>query len=196
MGCKPNICAVEIEAAERFNRLASENRWAVLCDPYCHFTDPKLCEMVSVWQSKANGGIPYRRDMTVRILQPFISQLSIYELVSSEDGSIRWRVRLMGTEVALTTAEMTGKFLDEVVPQDFLDRWNAVGEAILDAGCPLRVLRRADSFGKRHIVSEEFVAPLANDSGRPEMTMSISSFENFDSWEIVEGRLRGELELD
>jgi hypothetical protein len=187
--------APDLEAADRFNRAARESGWPLICDPYCHFTDVRLRKAMTIWMEQANGFVPYRRDLTVRILQPFVSQLSIYERIARPDGNIRWKVRLMGTEVALTTTEMTGKFLDEVLKPEFMPRWDLTGETVLRQGGPLRFLRRTDSFGKRYIVCEDFAAPLLNDKGEAVITMSISSFDNIDPWEIVEKRTRRELGL-
>lgn len=196
MDTNATLADVAYDAADRFNRLAAEKHWPLLCDPYCRFTDHKLHDALQLWLAKGGGGIPYRKDMTARLLQPYISQLSIFERLTGPEGDRRWRVRLMGTEVALTTAEMTGKFVDEVIPECYLERWLQTGETILASGRPVRLLRRADSFGKQHIVSEEFTAPLRNDSGAVEMTIGISSFENFDPWDVVEKRTRRELGLD
>jgi hypothetical protein len=193
MNDRRDVAAPDMEAAERFNQAALVNGWPLLCDPYCHFTDTRLRKAVALWFDKADGHIPRRRDMTVRVLQPFISQLSLYERQPQPDGTTRWKVRLMGTEVALTTAEMTGKYIDEVIKPEFLPRWDLCGETVLRHGRPLRFLRRTDSFGKKYLVSEDFAAPLLNDKGQTEINMSISSFENFDPWEIVEERARQEL---
>jgi hypothetical protein len=195
MDARQAIAVANTQAADQFNRVASENGWPILCDPYCRLADPRLCDAQALWSAKANGSIPYRKDMTARALQPFIPLLSIYERLPQPDGTTRWRVRLMGTEVALSTAEMTGKYIDEAISPEFLPRWLTLGETVLAHGGPLRILRRADSFGKQYIVGEEFTAPLLNDQGTADMTMGISSFENFDPWVSVEKKAREQLGL-
>jgi hypothetical protein len=196
MNDRQNVAVPVSQVVERFNQTAHANGWPVLCDPYCRFIDPKLNDAAQLWREKAQSGIPYRHDMTVRLLQPFVSQLSIYERQRLPDGATRWKARLMGTDVALAMAEMSGKYIDEVLKPEFLPRWKLTGETLLEHGGPLRFLRRVDSFGKRYMVGEDFAAPLLNDRGQMEISMSVSSFDIFDPWEIVEQKTRIELGLN
>lgn len=184
-------------AIESLNAQAHEAGWPIICDAGCRFTEKKLFGVMALWQqmAEAAGGTPLRRDMTARLLQPYIPQLSIFERVSMADGRARFRVRLMGTNVVQFTTEMSGRFLDEVIAGEFLPRWYAVGQAILHYGGPLRILHRGDSFHKKHIVGEGFAAPLKTNEGRTDLIMAVTSYEGFDSWDVIAAQARLQLGL-
>lgn len=194
----PDIATATREgvALDDFNALAEENQWPVLIDSQCRFSERKLIAAHDLWQQKAAGGLPRRQDMTARLLQPFIPQLTIYERVSGTDGTLRYRVRLMGTNTVQFTAEMTGRFVDEMIDPEHLPRWFVLGQTILRQNAPLRVLYRGDSFHKRHVVGEVFAAPMLSIDGRADLIMAITTFEGADSWEVVCQRAREQLASD
>jgi hypothetical protein len=177
------------------NRQAIANGWPLLCDSDCRFTEKKLSGVLALWREKAVDGIPYRKDMTARLLQPYIPQLSIFERVATADGLGRFRVRLMGTNMVMFTTEMSGRFVDEAIEAEFLPRWNALGQAVLHCGGPVRILHRGDTFHKKHVVGEAFAAPLLTNDGRADLIMAVTSFEGFDSWEVVSSQARLQLGL-
>lgn len=182
---------------EIFNKRAIESDWPVLCDDACRFSEKKLTGASALWQLKAQeaGHTPLRKDMTVRLLQPYIPRLSIFERVPDGGGAMRYRVRLMGTNVVTYTKEMTGHFLDEVIEPPFLPAWYAVGETIFQYGGPLRILNRGDTFRKKYLVGESFAAPLLTNDGRADLIMSVTSYEGFAPWDAVYSRAKQQLGL-
>lgn len=181
---------------DRFNTLSDENHWPVLIDSLCRFSEAKLTAAEMLWRQKAVGALPRRQDMTARLLQPFIPQLTIYERIRGDDGTLRYRVRLMGTNTVQFTTEMTGHFVDEMIEPEHLPRWFILGQTILRQNGPLRILYRGDSFHKRHVVGEAFAAPLLTTDGRADLIMVITTFEGIDSWEVVSKRAREQFAAD
>ena len=121
--------------------MASRNDWPILYDASCQFGHAELSKLLSLWRSMTGrGGIPRRRDMTARLLRPYMRMLSLYERVLADDGARRHRVRLMGSAVVQVLGELTGHFLDEVVPEEFLPRWCPMIDVPLAAGAPMRLL--------------------------------------------------------
>lgn len=182
--------------ANDFNLAAIAHGWPILIDPLCRFSEGKLHSVMALWQQMtADNSIPRRQDMTARLLQPYIPQLSIFERVPGEDGTVRFRARLMGTNMVQFTAEMTGHFLDDMIGPDYLPRWISTGQTILGHGAPLRILHRGDSFNKKFVVGEGFAAPLLTTDGRADLIMTVFNFEGFDSWEVVAARTLAQLGL-
>lgn len=181
---------------DAFNQAALASDWPILIDPQCRFTENRLYGVQALWQQLAGITIPRRQDMTARLLQPYIPQLSIFERVQTDTVPVRFRARLMGTNMVQFTAEMTGHFLDEIIGPTFLPRWLCVGQTILHHGGPLRILHRGDSFNKKFVVGEGFAAPLLTTDGRPDLIMTVFNFEGFDSWEVVAARALAQLGLE
>lgn len=178
-----------------FNRRCLDAGWPVLCDPGCRFTDRKLSGVLTLWQNMAVSGIPYRKDMTARLLQPYIPQLAIFERVAGDDGHSRIKTRLMGTNMVTFTMEMSGRFLDEVIAPEFLPRWVETAELVLRFGGPVRILHRGDTFKKKHIIGEGFAAPLLTNDGKTNLIMAVTSYEGFDTWETVSAQAKLQLGL-
>ena len=193
MSTKATTRAPAQTPVEDFNRHAIEDGWAILCDPVCRFSAPLLLDALELWRKTANGSIPYRRDMTARRLRPFIPVLSIYERVRHPGGGWRYRTRLMGTKLAFTTIEMSNRFVDEVIAEPYLTRWHALGKTALAHEKPLRIVYSGVSVGKPFLVNEAMVAPLLTDDGRPDLIMSITSFDGIDSWKVVEEQTHRQL---
>lgn len=195
MELEAQLSSPKQHCVDTWNKRALARGWATLCDPLCRFSDRKLAAAADLWQKKSDetGQVPFRKDMTVRLLQPYIPQLSIYERVLAEGARVRYRVRLMGTNVVTFTKEMTGHFLDEVIEEPFLPLWYELGATIFAFGGPIRILHRGDSFRKKYIVGESFGAPLQTNDGRTDLIMAVTSFEGFDPWEIVCAQARTQL---
>ncbi len=181
--------------ADGLNTLAREEGWPILCDASCRFTNSKLTAVAKIWHDKAAGqSIPFRKDMTARLMQPFMPMLSFYERVG-EAGERRYRARLTGTAIVEITTEMSGRFLDEIIAPDYLPRWNAIGDAVLEQGSPVRVLSRCDSFNKSYIVGEFFCAALRAEDGTVSRILTAASFDSVQPWAEVEAAERARLGL-
>ena len=183
MGTQPNTRSGPIAGADSFNAAAALDRWPALCDPTCKFFYAKHLDVLALWRSLAGtGGIPLRHEMTARRLQPYLKSIFLYERVEGPHGKRRYRVRLMGSKIVQIFGEFTGKYLDEVVPENFLPRWEALPDAVLGTGAPLRFLIRSDTFDKAHMVAEYFAAPLRADDGEVRLVWVVGHYDGTLCW--------------
>ena len=169
--------------SDAFNTRAAREAWGSLCDAHLAFRCPDLSKMLALWREKAGDRpVPARGDFSLRCLKGFLRDVAIYERVALSRGHCRYRVRLMGTAFAETMGDLTGKFLDEAVPETFLPRWYAALDAAFDANAPLRFVARSDTANKSFLVAEYFEAPLLNDSGETNLVIAASHFSAARSW--------------
>lgn len=195
MGMQISIGPPDIASADAANEIAERNGWPVLYDSTCQFSQPKLSELLSLWYIMADCGVPRRQDMTARLLQPYMRMLALYERIPAEGGTRRYRVRLMGSAVVQVLGELTGRFLDDAVPEKFLPRWYTINDIPLATGVPLRVLVRSDTFDKSHIVGELFCAPLRAEDGDTRLVLHAACFDGSRSWTDVAAEARQRLGL-
>lgn len=185
---------VVILGAAEYNSAATEGRWHSLCDPSLAFVHPELTRLLELWRSEAgDGGIPPRRVMSPRLLKSFLRDIALYERVKGDDGVRRYRVRLIGTAFAQIIGDMTGKFVDEALPKEFVPRWHAALDATLGHAAPLRFLGREDTKGMTFLTGEFFSAPLLTDDGEPSMVLAAARFSGKRPWEEVDGEARKNL---
>lgn len=175
------------------NETAAELSWPMLCDESCDFTNPILADLLSLWRSEAGDGIPARESFTARKLQPFMRNIGLYERIGDGEHR-RYRVRLMGSGIVQYYGELTGRYLDEVVPERFLPRWYAASDVVLAVGAPLRLIGRSDTFDKSYIVAEYFCAPLTA-AGAKKFVLVGANFDGHRPWSVVEAEVRQKLGL-
>lgn len=84
--------------------------------------DPRLRDLASYWFSKRAGELPPRRaDIDPLQFKPILPNILLLDRVV-EAGRVRYRYRLVGTTVvAITGRELTGRFLDEMLPLPYGD---------------------------------------------------------------------------
>ena len=191
----PKMPPPEIASAAAFQDAAAAGGWPILCDEACAFDHAMLSALLALWQSEAAGGIPARNAMTARKLQPFMRNIAIYER-TGEGVQRRYRVRLMGSGIVQVYGELTGKYFDEIVPGKYLPRWYALSDVALLAQKPVRLLLRADTFDKAHMVAEYFCAPLAADTGVVKFVLVGMMFDGKRPWPVVEAEARAKLGLN
>jgi hypothetical protein len=169
--------------SDAFNARASREGWGSLCDPCLAFRCPELSRMLALWREKAGEKpVPARGDFSLRCLKDFLRDVAIYERVLLSTGHCRYRVRLMGTAFAETMGDLTGKFLDEAVPEAFLPRWYAALDAAFEANAPLRFVARSDTANKSFLIAEYFEAPLVSEGGETNLVLAASHFSAKESW--------------
>ncbi len=156
--------AAAIQASETFNARARAEGWPSLCDPELAFTDTRFRVLLSLWHGFAVGDrTPRRSDFTPRALKALLRNVAIYERVAN--GTVRYRVRVMGSAFADVMGDLSGRFIDEAVPPAFAPRWHAALDAAFEAHAPLRFIGRSDTANKSYLVAEFFEAPLIDDNG-------------------------------
>jgi hypothetical protein len=194
MSAIPPAAPPEIASPEAFKQAAADNGWPILYDEGCDFATPMLGELLRLWQREAAEGIPARNAMTARKLQPYMRSLAIYERVG-EGPKRRYRVRLMGSGIVQYYGELTGKFIDEAVAEKFLPRWFALSDLTLSLGKPVRLLLRADTFDKAHMVAEYLCAPLKAEGDEVRFVLLGIQFDGRRPWNVVEAEARQKLGL-
>ncbi len=123
--------------------------------------------------------------MTPRVLKSQLPHLAIYEKIESAGEGRRYRVRLMGTKFADVMGDMTGKFIDEAVPAEFIPRWYAALDAVTDSLAPLRFLSRSDTSNRQFLYGEFFEAPLLDDDGAPSLVLACGVYSPLTSWDAL-----------
>lgn len=187
----------EIASASGLNELALRRDWPVLCDVACRFSLDELIDLHALWRSKAgSSGIPPRSEMTARLLKPYIEELVFHERVAGPGGTRRYRVRLMGSGIAQVAGEASGKFYDEFLPEKSVPLWNAMTDAVLGHGAPVRMLIRADELGKDYLVGELFAAPLLASDGTASLVLTAGRFDGNRRWEDLAAETRRQLSVE
>jgi len=185
----------EIASATAFNEAAAHGDWPILCDEGCGFDNPTLAELLTLWRDEAKNGIPPRNAMTARKLQPFMRNITIYERMG-EGAARRYRVRLIVSGIVQYYGELTGKYVDEVVPEKYLPRWYALSDLPLLSGKPVRFVLRADTFDKSYLVAEYFCAPLTADNGLTKFILIGMAFDGTRPWSVIEAETRAKIGLN
>jgi len=173
------------EPGAKFNAASSAEGWPGLCDHTLAFRRPELAAMNALWHQLAgDASIPKRTDMTPRLLKDHLPHIAIYERVTAGEEH-RYRARLMGTQFAQVMGDLTGKFIDSVIPPQFLPRWTAALDAVLDGGVPLRFVSRSDTANKSFLVGEFFEAPLLTDDGSMSLVIADAIFTRAENWQSL-----------
>jgi hypothetical protein len=122
-----------------------------------------------------------------------MKMLTLHERVTHPDGSRRYRVRLMGSGITKVIGEASGKFYDEFLPAIAVPRWNAMNDATLVRGAPVRMLVRADALDKTYLTGEFFSAPLLAVDGTASLVLAVGRFDGDRRWEDVVGEARRQM---
>ena len=115
-----------------------------------------------------------RREIDLRKLKNVLRAMALYERVVN--GTVRYRVRLMGTAFAEALGDLSGQFVDEAVPKEYLPRWRAALDTAFEAGAPIRFIGQMDVASKDYLVAEYFEAPLLADDGSPSFVLAAGHF--------------------
>ena len=149
--------------------------------PFCvttelAFEQPELNQLRDVWYEKAAGRpIPYRSDFDARALKPVLRNIVILQQVL--DGVlVRYRIRLMGSELTRLVGEGTGRFLDECVRPEAVPLWRAAYDAVMGAQAPLRIHTQYEAHRVNYLTSESFNAPMLDADGNASLLLSCAYF--------------------
>lgn len=130
--------------------------------------------MLEVWRARCRPGrLPSRADFGARELKPFLRNVVILDVVPHQMRR-RYLHRLVGSAIAARMGEMTGKFLDEILPPPVLEKTAAFFDAVIEQRCPLRAVNDYDLESISHTRGEIFLAPLADDGATPNMLLTVS----------------------
>lgn len=100
--------------------------------------DQRLRRLADYWFARRPAdGVPARSAIDPLDFPALLPNIMLIERVL-EDGADRYRFRLSGTEVVRHTGrEMTGRFLDDVVPADYHDYVRQMNRVALGRGRPV-----------------------------------------------------------
>jgi hypothetical protein len=167
----------------RYNELAFAEGWGGVCDNTLAFRHPQLAALLAIWRDQAGDRIaPMRDDMSLKLLKAYLQNIAIYERIVGESGVRRWRVRLMGSKFAQMIGDFANRFIDEIVPPEFVMRWHTALDAVIDAGVPLRFYTRSDTANKSFIIGEYLEAPLLDSNGAMTRVFAAGFYMSANEW--------------
>ncbi|HEY0283556.1 MAG TPA: PAS domain-containing protein [Rhizomicrobium sp.] len=163
--------ASPVQACAEFNALAETKGWPTRCHCGETFERSDLNALCELWRSKAANGVPPRSAFGMRVLAPYLRNITILER-EGENGTKRYRFRLFGSTLALLFGEHTGRTLDQMVSADMLPSWLAFYDTVLACRQPLRVDTHYRTASEGYVRGEILAAPLADDSGEVRMVLA------------------------
>jgi Uncharacterized protein conserved in bacteria len=167
-------------------QLTAEGARFLLDTKLDHFRNPRLADALLFWRENTSpGSIPPRRHFTPQAMRSFLRNVALFERMVQQDGTYRVRARLTGQEFTKVYTEMSGHFIDEIVPDKYLRRWTLLIDAVLGYRRPIRTLAVPEAFDRKHSVVELLLAPLAGDDGEPSLVLVVCSFEFGTSWQTI-----------
>jgi len=136
---------------------------------------PGLVGLESFWASLRRGdALPSRSDFTPHDLRPWLGHVG---LVDVEAGP-RFRVRLAGTAlVSYDGEDVTGRYLDQVVPAPMLDEILAPYHRLLASRAPVHCVLKGGALRGTWRELERLLLPLAQD-GRTISMILVGIFHN------------------
>ena len=186
------------DASRRAAALTGEEGSPILCDPGLAFVTPQLKAALDVWRSKrGTRRMPARAHMTIQDLKFALPNLAFLALVREGDR-LRYKVRLMGSELDLFVAPMTGRFIDEAVPPPFAEKWSALWQPAIETRAPFRTAGRVEFRERRSYVAETLYAPLAEDGETVDTLMIVNFYhlhEEAGAPSAIAGRLIAEIDV-
>jgi len=162
------------ERVKLFNDQAERAAWPTRCDLVLSFSSQMLREALAVWRTQSVGQhYPSRADMSPRAMKKFLPNVAIVE-VCEEDGRFRSRLRVTGSWIDRHLIPASGQFLDEVLPEPFLGRWQSLLKLSLDVEGPIRCITDGLQFRHQDFLSAEtFFGPLAEPGKRPNAILAV-----------------------
>jgi hypothetical protein len=145
------------------------------------YLTPELKNLGSLWHSKSTDGrLPTRSDFSLRELKSVLRNLAIMD-ASVEGGRMRFFVRFMGSELDTQLMPLTGHHVDEVLPEYFRNKWQALWQRALDFPHPTRSLSRAEFRERQYAYVESLYCPLADDARVQSKLMAAVFYHQIDA---------------
>jgi hypothetical protein len=160
-----------------FNERAKAAGWTFTCGPAQGFEHQQLAGALALWRKKAAGRrMPERSDMSARDMVAFLSHMSLIERVGPARDSC-YRVRLHGTTLASYGGDMTGRFLEQVVPAQLVGCYAGVYDTVLELLAPVRVVSEFQAPRIDYLSGESLVAPLSVSGKDSPLILSVTYAE-------------------
>lgn len=145
-----------------------------------HFVFPatavnrKFRTFFDYWKSKAVGDkLPGRQHVDPLEMRAFLPNMMLYD-VAREGTATKFRIRLFGTGLfALWQADLTGRWLNDIVPPAMLGRIEADLIDCVTAAQPRHGGHRLAFPGREIVAHERLLLPLAADGETVDMLMAL-----------------------
>jgi hypothetical protein len=162
------------ELVRSFNDRAECSAWPTRCDTVLSFSSVMLREALAVWRAKAVGReYPSRAGMTPRAMKNFLPHVAIVDIDESGD-KFRSRLRVTGSWIDRHLMAASSQYLDEVLPEPFLGRWQSVLKLALDVEGPVRSVSDPLQYrNQEYLAAEMLFAPLAEAGEKPNAVMAV-----------------------
>jgi hypothetical protein len=163
-----------VDFVKLFNDRAESSGWPTRCDTVLSFNSQMLREALAVWRMKAVGRQhPSRAEMTPRAMKNFLPNVAIND-ICEEEGKFRSRLRVTGSWIDRHLISASNQFLDEILPEPFLGRWQGLLKLSLDVEGPVRSVSEGLQFRQQDfLLAETFFAPLAEPGQRPNAVLTV-----------------------
>ena len=145
--------------------------------------DPNLRRFLEYWSSKAaEGRLPGRQHIDPLEIPELLSSIVMMDVVREGDGGVRFRLRLVGTEiVALHGRDLTGHWLDEAFPSGAAEDVVTANRMVVESRQPHYWRNALHSAGREHVRYERLMCPLAADGQTVDMLIGVFAFEKIDT---------------
>lgn len=186
-------------AASKIMSVAECNGWPLICDPTLSFVTPQLKHVHEIWKRKSGERLmPSRSDFSLRDLKEVTTNLALIDVDRDRSARPRLRARLVGTVLDRFLGQAaTGRYLEEIVPPKFAEKWFALWLPIIEERAPTRTVGRVEYADRQYFLSEAFRAPLSNDGETVDNLMLVDYFHFAHGGDAISGaiadHLNGEL---
>jgi len=120
------------------------------------------------------GKLPGRQHIDPSELADLAPHIVLIDVAPQETGKLRYRVRLMGTEVVeMMGKDLTGKYVGEVLPGPAADQLAHLYGNVLLTRAPQYRTGKFERPGREHVGYERVAFPLASDGENVDMLMLI-----------------------
>ena len=138
---------------------------------------PRFQELATYLAAKApNGKLPGRQHVDPIEIPQLLPYLSLVDVVR-EAGRLRYRFRLVGTDVVAKTAkDVTGKWVEEAFPAEAAAAIIKAYDGVVATRTPHHWANVMAVPGREHIRFERIVFPLASDGETIDMLIGVHAF--------------------
>jgi hypothetical protein len=138
---------------------------------------PRFQELATYLAAKApNGKLPGRQHVDPIEIPRLLPYLSLVDIVR-DAARLRYRFRLIGTDVAAKTAtNMTGKWVEEAFPAEAAVAIIRAYDSVVATRTPHHSANVMAVPGREHIRFERIVFPLARDGETIDMLIGVYAF--------------------
>jgi hypothetical protein len=138
---------------------------------------PRFQELATYLAAKApNGKLPGRQHVDPIEIPQLLPYLSLVDVVR-DAGALRYRFRLVGTDVVAKTAkDVTGKWVEDAFPAEAAAAIIKAYDGVVATRMPHHWANVMAVPGREHIRFERIVFPLASDGETIDMLIGVHAF--------------------